>query len=111
MGQFRFRVPNAAAMDDCFWNTAFVTGIEGIPWAGRSRLEGDLFRLERSIDESGKLSMVWPTLEYGPLTLTSASLRCVEEAYHLPLELARGTLHRIRGSCARLATAGPQTPR
>lgn len=84
-------------MDEWFWNTSFVSGIEGIPWAGRHRLEGDLFRLERSIDESGKLSMVWPTLEYGPMTLSTASLRCVDEDYLLPLELARGTLTRIRG--------------
>lgn len=97
MGQMRFRIPNAQTFDPQIWSTAFVSGIEGIPWAGRNRIEGDCFVVDRSVSESGKLSIVWPTEEFGPILLCTASLRCSADPYCLPVELARGTLHRVRG--------------
>ena len=97
MGQMRFRVPNAQGYDAQIWGTAFVSGIEGIPWASKNRIEDDCLIIDRTVDESGKLSIVWPTEEYGPIMLSTASLRCHETPYLLHLELARGTIHRIRG--------------
>ena len=97
MGQLRFRVPDAQSYDAQIWGTAFVSGIEGIPWASKNRVEKDCLIIERAVNESGKLSIVWPTEEYGPIMLSTASLRCQETPYLLHLELARGTLHRIRG--------------
>jgi hypothetical protein len=97
MGQLRFRVPNASEYDPQIWSTAFVSGIEGIPWACRNRLENECLIVERTVNESGKLSIVWPTEEYGPIMLSTASLRCQDHPYWLPIELARGTIHRIRG--------------
>jgi hypothetical protein len=97
MGQLRFRVPNAQSYDPQFWSTAFVSGIEGIPWASRNRIEDDCLVIDRNVSESGKLSIVWPTEEYGPIMLSTASLRCQDTPYWLHIELARGTLHRIRG--------------
>ncbi len=64
--------------------------------AGRISVEGDLIRIERTIDESGKLSIVWPNSEYRLSVLCTSSLRCQSEPYLLPIELARGTLHRVR---------------
>jgi hypothetical protein len=83
--------------DPHIWSTAYISGLEGIPWCGRNRIEDDCLVIDRAVNESGKLSIVWPTQEYGPILLTTASLRCSEEPYWLQLELARGTLHRIRG--------------
>lgn len=96
MGQMRFRVPNAKAYDPRIWNNAFISSYDGFPWPCVNRVENDCLIIERSENESGKVSVVWPTREYGPILLTSGSLRCVEEPYLLPLELARGTIHRIR---------------
>lgn len=97
MGQMRFRIPNSMDYDPHIWSTAYISGLEGIPWSGRNRIEDDCLVIDRAINESGKLSIVWPTKEFGPILLTTASLRCSEEPYWLQLELARGTLHRIRG--------------
>ncbi|MEQ1826077.1 MAG: hypothetical protein ABL921_09025 [Pirellula sp.] len=97
MGQLRFRVPNAQSYDSQIWSTAFVSGLEGIPWASRNRMDNDCLVIERDVSESGKLSIVWPTDEYGPIMLSTASLRCQDTPYWLPIELARGTIHRIRG--------------
>ena len=97
MGLLRFRVPSAHEYDPQIWSTAFVSGIEGIPWASKNRIENDCLVIERAVNESGKLSIVWPTEEYGPIQLSTASLRCQDEPYWLHVELARGTIHRIRG--------------
>ncbi len=97
MGQLRFRVKDAESYDPNIWQTAYISGLEGIPWASRNQLEQGIFSIERGVPESGKLSIVWPTNEYGPLLLSTASLRCQETPYILILELARGTIHRIRG--------------
>jgi hypothetical protein len=97
MGRMRFRIPNSMNYDPHIWSTAYISGLEGIPWSGRNRIEDDCLVIDRSVNESGKLSIVWPTKEYGPILLTTASLRCSDETYCLQLELARGTLHRIRG--------------
>ncbi len=97
MGQLRFRVKDAEEFDPSIWQTAYVSGLEGIPWASRNTLKDGILSIERKVQESGKLSIVWPTNEYGPLLLSTASLRCQEAPYLLILELARGTIHRIRG--------------
>lgn len=110
MGQLRFRVFNAQAYDTHIWQTAFVSGLEGIPWASRNRLDGDTLSIDRTVTESGKLSIVWPTEEYGPLLLSTASLRCQNEPYILPLELARGTIHRIRGRALDWQRIGLRVP-
>lgn len=96
MGLMQFQVPNLNDFDPRLWNSAYVSGLEGIPWAGRISTNGDTFRLERSIDESGKLSIVWPNSEYRLSVLSTSSLRCQSDSYLLPIELARGTLHRVR---------------
>lgn len=83
--------------DPQIWSTAYISGLEGIPWSGRNRIEDDCLVIDRSVNDSGKLSIVWPTKEYGPILLTTGSLRCSVEPYWLQLELARGTLHRVRG--------------
>jgi hypothetical protein len=92
----QFRVPQLRDFDPLVWNTAYIAGIEGIPWAGRVSVGEDSFSIERAIDESGKLSVIWPNREYGASVLATASLKCRDEPYCLPLELARGTLHRVR---------------
>ncbi len=96
MGSMHFWVPQFDQYDPLIASTAYVSGIEGIPWAGRITSHSRGFSIQRSIDESGKLSIVWPNAEFGVSVLTTASLRCQDEAYCLPLELARGTLHRTR---------------
>ncbi len=96
MGSMQFWVPQFDQYDPLIASTAYVSGIEGIPWAARVTTHDRGFSIQRSIDESGKLSIVWPNAEFGVSVLTTGSLRCQEEAYCLPLELARGTLHRVR---------------
>jgi len=110
MGRMIFHVPRLDQYDPRIWNTAYVTGIEGVPWEGRVSVQGDFLTIDRPIDESGRLSLVWPTVEFGICTLHTASLRCNEQPYLLPLELARGTLHRVRGRAADWQRVGLKVP-
>lgn len=96
MGLMQFNVPLIDQYDPQVLDTAYISGIEGVPWAGRIERTDNGFEIERVVDESGRLSVVWPNREYGVSVLTTASLRCQTEPYWLPVELARGTLHRVR---------------
>lgn len=96
MGALCFHLPNADRFDPQVFETAYVTGIEGIPWPCITSLRGSQFIIQRDIDESGKLHIVWPTRTFGNVTLMTTSLRVDAEVYNLPLELCRGTVVRLR---------------
>ena len=96
MADLRFSVPNADDFDPRVWETAYITGIEGIPWHCHHTLKGQQFSIGREIDESGKLNLVWPSGSLGNVCLSSTSLRLREDAYSLPVEMARGTVFRLK---------------
>ncbi len=96
MGQLRFRVPQIDQYDPRVWETAYITGFEGIPWACESQIASDQFIISRAIDESGKVHIVWPSKALGNVLLSTTSLPLSEQSYHLPLELARGCIARLR---------------
>ncbi len=110
MGDLRFRVANADAIDPRVWKTAYISGMEGIPWYCHRHLEGDQFSIGRDIEESGKLNIVWPTKGLGNLCLSTTSLRVVESAYSLLIELARGTVYRMKNQCAEWQRIGLRLP-
>ena len=110
MGELRFKFPNAEQMDLRVWSTAYITGIEGIPWQCHHHLADDQFSIGRDIDESGKLNIVWPTSVAGNVCLTTTSLRISERPYSLPVELARGTLSRLKNQTAEWQRMGLRLP-
>ncbi len=96
MAIMRFRIPNALDFDPRFWQAAFVAGIDGRPLKSENGLDEDILILDIDSSDSCKLSIPWPTKDFGPIVLTTASLRSNQPPYDLTLELARGTIHRIR---------------
>lgn len=110
MGNLRFRVANAETIDPRVWKTAYISGIEGIPWFCHRHMEGDQFSIGRDIEESGKLNIVWPTKNLGNLCLSTTSLRVVESSYSLLVELARGTVYRMKNQCAEWQRIGLRLP-
>ena len=99
MGQLLFDVPDAARdfVTESLWKDAYVCGIEGVPFQSRNQFDGSRLTMSREISNSGKLYLTCRIPSVGYRTLSTCSLRCLEEEAHLlPLELARGSCHRAR---------------
>jgi hypothetical protein len=96
MGQMRFFSPDPQKLTAGTAERAYLAGMEGIPWQSRNVLQRQHLTLERPLRESGNLFIPWQVEHYGEVVLSTASLMESDIAYHLPLELARGTLNRLR---------------
>ena len=110
MGDLRFSVPDIEDFDPRVWETAYITGIEGIPWLCRHSQDGSQFSIGREIDESGKLNIVWPTSCMGNICLSTTSLRISDNAYMLAAEIARGTVHRLKAQTSEWQRIGLRLP-
>lgn len=110
MGDLRFSVPNIEDYDPRIWETAYLTGIEGIPWLCKHSVNGNQFTIGREIDESGKLNIVWPTNQFGNLCLSTTSLRITDDPYSLLVELARGTVYRLKFQTSEWQRIGLRLP-
>jgi hypothetical protein len=71
-----------------------------VPWESRTHFDDDRLRIERDDHESARLVIPWNVDSQGDLTLSSGTLIERDEPYHLALEIARGTLFRIRNQVA-----------
>lgn len=110
MGDLRFKFPNASGIDPRVWETAYITGIEGIPWECHHTVEEGHFSIGREIEESGKLNIVWPTRGSGNVCLSTTSLRVVPSSYSLAAEVARGTVSRLKNQTSDWQRLGLKLP-
>ncbi|QDV27060.1 hypothetical protein [Aureliella helgolandensis] len=110
MGDLHFHTSQAEEFDPRVWNTAYLTGIEGIPWHCHHRLQGEQFSIGREIDESGKLNIVWPTTALGNVCLATTSLRLSPKLYNLGVEVARGTVHQLKNQAYEWQRIGLKFP-
>ncbi|MBM4004990.1 MAG: hypothetical protein FJ295_17160 [Planctomycetes bacterium] len=100
MGQMRFTAPHPERITPFVLQRAYIAGIDSIPWLSTTDWDGSTLTVSREIRESGNLHIPWPVAGHGELMLSTASLMERRSPYLLPLELARGTLNRIRNQCA-----------
>ena len=110
MGDLHFKTPTSMKFDSRIWNTAYITGIEGIPWQCHHSQDGEQFSIGREIDESGKLNIVWPTQTLGNVCLSSTSLRVKDGSYDLLAEIARGTVYRLKSQTFEWQRIGLRLP-
>lgn len=110
MGNLKFCVSDTVLIDPRVWQTAYITGIEGVPWHCRHQLTSDQFIIGRELDESGKVNIVWPTRSGGNLCMTTGSLRESLEPYGLAVEIARGTVGRLKNQTAEWQRIGMRLP-
>ena len=87
---------------------AYLVGLDGVPWISRNVLADGILRIHRATSESGQLVVPWSVPGRGVLTLRTASLRETDQPYLLPVELARGTIGRLRDRIAEWQTTGWQ---
>ncbi len=106
MGLMRFRVPNRQALPADAVERAYFTGLDEIPWRSRTQWTDEGLTVRRSEDDSGNLHIPWIVPGHGELSLQTGCLIERGEPYHLTVELARGTIHRIRNQLATWQSAG-----
>lgn len=110
MGQMRFVIPRPERVVADAADQAALAGAEGTPWECRTTLEYDAMIVERETRESGYLYFPWNVPGRGVVMLVSGSLMERPRAYNLPVELARGTINRLRNQSCTWQTAGMTLP-
>ena len=96
MGQLQFQIDAPDLLPDDALQRIYMSGMEGIPWQGKARLDGNLLIYDRPVNDSGNVSIPWPSTDGGERQLATASLMERPRPYLLEVELARGVLHVIR---------------
>jgi hypothetical protein len=110
MGQMRFVIPRPERVVAGAAELIYLAGAEGIPWECRTTLGGGAMIVERDTRESGYLYAPWNVPGRGLVQLCSGSLMERLKAYNLPVELARGTLNRLRNQASQWQMAGMVVP-
>ncbi|MGI9518122.1 MAG: hypothetical protein ACR2NP_13795 [Pirellulaceae bacterium] len=96
MGQYHFAIPDSERFAEESMIAAQIVGLEGIPWPCKTNRDGQQLNVFRNTDVSGRLLVPVRTTGFGEIALTTGTLPEVNEAYLLDVELARGTLSRLR---------------
>ncbi len=105
MGQMRFTVPSQPLPSRAI-ETAHICGRDRLPWTTRISLDDDQLVAERDESESGTFHILWSLADREPILLSTATLMERAMPYQMPLEIARGTLNRLRNLLADLQMAG-----
>jgi hypothetical protein len=109
MGSMRFIFPSDRITEDMA-QRAYLSGFDRIPWqVSLRRTSGELV-LERNCSDSGNLHIPWNVEGHGQIALSTGTLMEREEAYFLPLELARGKLSQIRNQISEWQIVGLAIP-
>ncbi len=110
MGQTRFLVPRREFLPPKAAQFAYLAGLDDIPWRTHVWLDNDVLVAERLESESGSFHIVWKVAGRGQEMLTSATLIEREQPYNLPVELARGTVNRLKANVDAWESAGLPVP-
>ena len=96
MGEFRFRLPANWKPTDSQAKSIHIIGLDGVPSPCRVEVVEGFLMINRNRDESGKVFIAFPFEEYGEITVGTGTLPESQIPYQLLVELARGTLNRLR---------------
>lgn len=110
MGQMRFTIPRPEQVPPQFAQLAYLGGSDEVPWQCESKLAGDLLTITRDDHEACCLYCTWIDEARGPILLCTGNLGERTKPYQLPLELARGTLNRLRNQTGAWQMAGLKLP-
>jgi hypothetical protein len=108
MGQLRFVIPRPERIAPDAPQRAYFAGAEGVPWECRNSYHDGLLSLDRDVRDSGNLHFPWTIPEHGEWMISTASLMERVRPYNLPVELARGTINRLRNQSYLWQTVGMQ---
>jgi len=107
----RFTVPNPELFEtESDVRRIYVSGYDGRVFPSRVEQHGEIIELRRMNADSGKVHFPYPVPGFGRLLISTATLREHEDAYLLPLELARGKICQVRNQLASWEALGMAIP-
>ncbi len=89
---------------------AYLAGLDEIPWETRASVADGRLIVQRTVSDSGYLHILWQVAGRGDQLLTTSTLSERTAPYNLPVELARGTLNRLRNQLLGWDMAGLTPP-
>jgi hypothetical protein len=91
----RFLVPRRERLAVDALTRSYVVGLDDVPWPSRARYTSDGIVVQYTEEQSGRFRIPW---HFGPGSwmLSTANLPPRDAPYHLTVELARGTITRLR---------------
>ncbi|MGD9722565.1 MAG: endo-1,4-beta-xylanase [Pirellulales bacterium] len=110
MGVMRFLVPRRDLFAPDAVERAYMAGLDEIPWHARILWTAEGLSIDRAESDSGNFFFPCPLQGHGEVMLSTASLMERGEPYHLDVELARGTLNRLRNQMAAWESMGLSVP-
>tara|TARA_B100000676_G_scaffold299110_1_gene342984 strand:+ start:27608 stop:29053 length:1446 start_codon:yes stop_codon:yes gene_type:complete len=96
MGRICFQTSRIQYLDEQLLRSCYMTGLEGIAWERNIAFADDRLIVDRQTHESGHFFFPWRNKAGLEFMLGTTSLREGQGDYQLEVELARGTLHRLR---------------
>ncbi len=110
MGQMRFHAPTPEKLLPHAVESAYVAGLEAVPWRSHNTIAHNILTIDRTVSESGSLYIPWNVPEIGQRVLSTCTLMERDKPYCLTTELARGTLHRARALVAEMQSTETDIP-
>jgi hypothetical protein len=96
MGMIQFKLPDFDRLPEGSLDLAYLSNHDEIPVVTNVALRDNLITASRVDSESCTFTIPWRTAAYGEVAVTTGTLLERAEPYLLPVELARGTLYRVR---------------
>ncbi len=96
MGMLQFRLPDFDRLPDAALDLAYLSNHDDIPVSTTIVVRDKVIAVSRADSESCTFTIPWRTTAYGEVALTTGTLLERAAPYLLPVELARGTLYRVR---------------
>jgi hypothetical protein len=106
MGQLRFQFLSDQRLDSATLERVYMVGIDTVPWVAQVEPTELGFDLHRQQHDSGCVLVPWKVQGFGEPLLSTANLMERERPYLLPVEIARGTLNRLRNQRANWEAGG-----
>jgi hypothetical protein len=106
MALMRFMVHDRDRIPPGGLGQVYMCGADEIPWYGRAYMSGDQLIVERAESDSGSVWVPWRIDNYGVMLLGTSTLVERDEPYRLEVELARGTINRLRNQMAQWEQLG-----
>jgi hypothetical protein len=110
MGQVGFLVPRRECLPAEALERAYLAGLDDLPWETRVTATSNGLSADRSESDSGYFHILWRVPGRGAQVLGTTTVREREAPYNLAVELARGSLNRLRNQLAGWEMAGLAPP-